>query len=207
MVVARRAWSSSNRRRPLRRGSLVLSVAVVLSFGLITDAAASNFGSTGTPGSGGTTNGVWLTNNANWVVARIGLTQQYTAGVNNAVVGHYNPTDLNGTLTTPSICSDASHDVCVFDGNFLNNGLRGWHACAGSVSGAHPNQICSVGWVRINTFYNPPAAFIACHELGHNVGLRHTGGTTADATSCMNDDGRDTTGLTAHDRTHINGRY
>jgi Dual-action HEIGH metallo-peptidase len=183
----------------------VLAVMLGLTMAMAPVAFATNFGSSGTAGVGGTTNGVWLTNNTIWNVARRGMTATYSTGVFQAVEDEYEVTDFSATALTADSCDDAAHDVCVYDADYGDNGLNGWNACWGTTSGAHPNQQCSVAWVRINEFYSPPAKRIACHELGHSVGLRHT----MDQASCLKRtaDGGNSSDLTAHDRAHINNTY
>lgn len=184
----------------------VLSLATALAL-TATSAAASNFGSEGTAGASGTTNGVFLTANASWSVAKVSLTSTYSNGVSSALSQQYNPTDLNVSEYSPPGCggSYGSYDLCVFDANYGDNGLNGWNACAGSTSGSHPNMVCSMAYVRINTYYSPPAVRIACHEMGHSVGLRHT----SEAASCMkrSADGGTSASLSAHDTGHLNGHY
>jgi Dual-action HEIGH metallo-peptidase len=178
--------------------ALVAGIAV---FGAAT-ATATNFGSTGSPGTTGTVNGVWKTTGSVWTVARRDLTTTYSTAIANSVSNDYNPTDLTAATVTPTTCSAASgHDTCVYDSNYGDNGLNGWNACAGTTNGSHPNQTCTVQWVRINQLYSPSANFIACHELGHSVGLRHT----TNASSCMLDGG--TSVLTSHDVAHVNAAY
>lgn len=186
--------------------ALVVAVVslLVLQVGLV-PAMATNFGSAGTAGSSGTTNGVWLTNNYFWNVGRRNLTATYSTGVYQAVEEEYEPSDMDGAALTPDSCPDSGYDVCVYDYNYGDNGLNGWNACAGTTSGSHPTQRCSLDYVRINTYYSPPAKRIACHELGHSVGLRHT----SDSASCLKRtaDGGTSSDLTSHDRTHLNNTY
>lgn len=192
-----------------KRRNITSLLAGLSILGLITilapAASATNFGSAGTPGTGGTANGVWLTNNNIWNVGRMSLTATYSTGVAQAVEEEYEDSDLNAAALNPATCDDAGYDVCVFDANYGDNGLNGWNACAGSTSGSHPNQQCSLAWVRINQFYSPPAKRIACHELGHSVGLRHT----STQASCLKRtaDGGNSSTLTAHDIAHLNAAY
>ena len=188
------------------RASLFAAFVIVGSMVLLggSTAHATNFGSAGVRGTGKDAagnwlNGVWLTNNTIWNVGRRGLTATYSAGVYAAVEEEYEPTDLTAYAVTTSSCPDSTYDVCVYDADYGDNGLYGWNACAGSTSGTHPTQRCSLDWVRINLRFSPPAKSIACHELGHSVGLRHS----LDQASCMSATGW-SSDLTAHDRAHIN---
>lgn len=143
---------------------------------------ATNFGSQGTPGSGGTTNGVFKTNNAYWNVIRRDLTTNYSDGVTLTLGVDYDEIPgFTATTWEESYCQESGMDVCVFDFDYGDNNLYGWNACAGSYSGTHPNMVCELNYTRINLHYAPPAMRIACHELGHSVGLRHT----IDSASCM----------------------
>jgi hypothetical protein len=114
-------------------------------------------------------------------------------------------TDLEAYSNPESSCVDLGWDVCVYDDNYGDNGLDGWNACTtGTDSGSHPDMVCSLDVARINTFYSPPPFEVACHELGHTVGLRHTTSTT----SCMQSplSVNDTT-YNSHDVGHINSNY
>ncbi len=169
-----------------------------------TPAFASNFGSAGSSGITGTTNGVWLTTNASFVVGRISLTATYSAAVTTVMNNQFNPTDLNVSIASPSYC-DSSIDTCIFDSNYGDNGLNGWNACDGPTSGSHPTMRCGTQWVRINEYYSPPANRIVCHEVAHSVGLRHT----QEQSSCVKStaDGGNSASLSTHDRGHINATY
>lgn len=192
----------ANGRRSCR--SIRICVAAALAASILgLPAEASNFGSFGTPGAGGTNNGVWLTPDSGWLVGRRALTAPYSTGVAEAVGEEYGPTDLNVGVFSPSTCD--IYDVCVYDHDYGDNGLNGWNACAGAVIGNHPTQKCVQAWVRINLFFSPPPKRIACHELGHSVGLRHTD----EQASCVKRtiEGGNSETLSAHDKAHINDNY
>lgn len=188
------------------RRSILFLLTVFLVLSVAGPAQASNFGSSGSAGTAGTTNGVWLTNNSNFVVYKRGLTATYAAGVDDAMNNDYDTiTGFSATSLTRDACTDSSADVCVYDSHYGDNGFNGWNACAGTTSGSHPRRQCSVTWVRINQEYNPPATRIACHEIGHSAGLRHT----QEQSSCVKRtaDGGDSARLSSHDRTHLRDEY
>lgn len=192
----------------LRRISLLVCATALVMWAGTIPAAAGHLYSSGTAGTSGTRNGVWMTPNSTWWVGKRVLTSTYEGGVNNAALGQYGPTDLTVSVFIASSCGDnpdRAYDTCVYDENYGNNGLNGWNACAGSTSGSHPNQTCSKQWVRINLAYSPPANRIACHELGHSVGLQHWG----EQGSCMKTTsaGGTSSVLHQHDRDAINQRY
>jgi hypothetical protein len=142
----------------------------------------ADFGSVGSVGTGGTTNGVFLTDGAYFNVALRNLTTTYRDGALSTVNIDFNGSDLNALAWESSNCV-IGHDTCVFDEDYGDNGLNGWNACDATYGtyGSHPNKVCDNQWVRINTFYNPPAVRIACHEIAHSVGLRHN----SDIYSCV----------------------
>ena len=201
-VVGARASGHAGRRSRRLRARFALVAALIVALSLPAATAATNFGSQGTAGSGGTTNGVWLTPDVTWTVARVSLENAYFDAVTSAVQNQYGPTDLSAFLYTATFCSDASHDECVFDSDYGDNGLNGWNACAGSVIGQHPTQECSMDYGRINLHYSPPAGHIACHEIGHSVGLRHS----TESGSCLVSGGPSAV-LTTHDKGHLNANY
>lgn len=195
-------------------GHWIRSLVVVVVLGLIAQgvrpALGANFGSAGTPGTGGTTNGVWLTPNATWTVAEVGLVARFEAGLDATLTVDYVPTDLFvvENWNVPSCTGSSGYDLCVFDNNYGDNGVYGWNVCAGFVNGTHPTQVCTMDWVRFNLFFptnNNQKRTLACHEVGHSVGLRHPDDGT-NTTSCMNYDWSNLS-LTGHDKSHINATY
>lgn len=181
----------------------VLGIVAVQAIATADDVSAGNWGSAGDVGAGGTTNGVFLTNDSNWIVRGRVLTDPYVTGMMEALQQSYYPTDL--TVTTYPWATSCAGDLCVYDFNYGDNGLNGWNACAGPTQGAHPNMVCSLDYVRVNLFYAPPPKRIMCHEIGHSVGLRHT----QEQASCVKktSDGGDSAVLSDHDKAHVNAHY
>lgn len=114
-----------------------------------------------------------------------------------------------GRLTMYSVTSNS--DLNVQD---LALGATGWWAatyCHSSAtyggSDASHTRWCRPQILTYNTSYSVGVAqpyHLACHELGHSVGLRHY---NTDA-SCMKF--ADTFGaseITSHERDHLNARY
>jgi predicted Zn-dependent protease len=170
---------------------------------LPTQVSASNFGSEGTPGSSGSTNGVFLTDGADWRVARRALVSANSTAVAVAA-SDYSSTTLNAYVSSPSTCSDAAHDVCVYDAVYSGVGFVGWNACAGTATGGHAGMVCSLDYVRFNQAYTFVPQALACHELGHSVGLRHESYTG----SCMYTPSASSSGVLAiHDKDNLNWWY
>lgn len=197
-------------KAPLLRRIITLFAGVALLPIVATSAFAGNFGSIGSPGVGGTNNGVWLTPNADWYVASVSLTPEYAAQVFNTLHADYTVTDLAvfGPTAVTSCTGSSGWELCVFDSDYGDNNLYGWNACAGSVNGAHPNQKCTMAWVRLNLHFpldNNMRRSNACHEIGHSVGLRHPAPNT-NVTSCMVVEIWNLS-LTGHDRNHLNAAY
>lgn len=117
--------------------------------------------------------------------------------------------------------SDPYADVRVWDYNYGNNGYYAWIDCPSDntgTSGSHPNRTCRGQAARFNTWYYFNASVydteysrqsLACHELGHTVGLRHLATNPTDARTCMytyvgSDPYRF---LGTHSRNHVDAQY
>jgi Metallo-peptidase family M12 len=170
--------------------------------------AACNFGSAmGTYRLNGTTGAVSLLPSNTMTVQAVNLSQWRFDGVRWTMTADYSPTRLNTALLRGNSCPDTVH-ICVHANSYVRNSF-GWTSCRdGTSAGRDPNRTCFFQVVRFNTrLSGPDRVRLACHELGHTVGLRHTG----DNTSCML--GSYTAGdggalaLNRHDRDHINDHY
>ena len=103
----------------------------------------------------------------------------------------YNPTDLNAYHSD----ADPLPDVIVHDFNYpLFPSLAGWVNCPPDntgTGGTDPNRWCRGQTLVLNSYLywfdnsvfdtDAQRRNIACHEMGHTVGLRHR----AELTSCM----------------------
>jgi hypothetical protein len=139
------------------------------------------------------------------------------AGISSAVQysisEDYNPTDLVAYWTT----TDNYPDVRLWDWYYPQYNAVAWVDCPADntgvgyySSGNFATRWCRGQIVRFNaeyagSFNQLGRDWVACHELGHTVGLRE--GTNN--YSCMENDWSNgvTEVLLDHDRDHINGQY
>lgn len=123
------------------------------------------------------------------------------------------PTDL----TTFVVTAEAPDtDVVVLDQNYTNFCGYSWHGSGGSVVGlttcvllaTNPASSCEKFQVRYDESFTVGASAtqrrsLACHEVGHTLGLGHTTGTT-----CMVAGSAFPTAYSAHEiSSHINASY
>lgn len=183
-----------------------LAVAAVAVLAAV-PAFASNWGSQGTTGAYLPNNGVFLRLSSSMRVIKCGLLPAHAAAVDSSVYNDYDWTDLGAWTenSPPCECGDGvSERICVFDYNYGDNGYLGWNTCAAGWSGSHPNMKCRRDDVTFNDFYTPNSyTALACHELGHAVGLRHNSSTL----SCMFATDPTHNWLSSHDINHLNTKY
>ena len=100
----------------------------------------------------------------------------------------YNPTDLNAI---PPRNQTPILDVLVQSYDYGNlNGLVAWTDCVPwntGQGGSHPNRWCRGQYITYNSFFywsnfgyydtDAQRRNVACHEMGHTIGLRCTGST------------------------------
>lgn len=128
----------------------------------------------------------------------------------NTMNDDYSPTDLNVISTT----SWSIADVLVYDADYGQNGAAGWVDCPTTAPQgiqADGDRWCKGQTLKYNLdaayapFWEDPGsrAYLACHEMGHTVGLRHWTGNT-----CMYPDAANgPTILDTVDRQHISSEY
>ena len=191
------------RRRSIALGPLMM-LTLIATLGPST-VAATNFGSSGCGPDPAIA--YCIANNYTHAVYFDDLESLHATATTLSLANDFDPTDLVAYETTTT-----AYDVIVSDGNFGSNGWWGYTFCPSTATtgGTNPNVWCRGQVLRYNTTYRTVAfstplqrAYMACHELGHTVGLRHT----TDSGSCMYPDLVTTGVLTGHDIAHINSKY
>ncbi|MEW6225417.1 MAG: hypothetical protein AB1627_12395 [Chloroflexota bacterium] len=142
-------------------------------------------------------------------VALYSLEDRQDRATRDTISTDYNPTDLLMTIVL------SGDDIGVFDGLYGTSGnVHAWTSCAPgatySGSEAAHTRACTPHDVHYNLSF--PAFFdsdgesfaIACHEIGHTVGLRHNG---TGETTCMREPPGTTKKISTHERNHINANY
>lgn len=173
----------------MRRIRVVIPLAAfVVAFGGSV-AYATNFGSTAAGGS--PVNQVSLANNKHHRVDFFDTTTR---------IGNITQWALNNQFPrfdfTWQFVDGNDYDVRVADSNFGDNGVIGWVNCpAGATeTGSNPNRRCYGQRLNYNLYNGYEGQWdtqfggrnMACHELGHTVGLRHEA--AGDNPSCMKTD-------------------
>lgn len=85
------------------------------------------------------------------------------------------------TVLTMPVTTQSTYDVALGDAYYGDNNAFAWASCPplATTFGFHPTQACFNQEVRFNASYMgayttaAERQTIACHELGHTVGLRH----------------------------------
>lgn len=127
---------------------------------------------------------------------------------NDAAEVTFEPTQLN-----ISIDPDTDADVIIKMFDYGDSGYAGATLCpiGSSKYGSNPRVVCRPQELRYNTDSSVAYLFdhylerqyIACHEMGHTVGLRHSG----QSDSCMQETPAVYELLSLHDQMHIDNAY
>ncbi|GFH38028.1 hypothetical protein [Streptomyces pacificus] len=173
-------------------------------------AHASNFGSTS---CGGTPrNCVNLGDNADHSWYPEGTFGNQISGIAASFQEAMNDYEYYTDLTTTKK-SHSTLDVLVTDYNYGSNGAVGWVEClsGSSTSGSHPYKRCDRQKLRLNGSYSSfygnahDRKSMACHEIGHTVGLRHR---ETDGSCMSNKHPSSISSLTStHDDAHVNAYH
>lgn len=211
--------------RSRRVGSVVVKVAtsnalaLAVALATIGPILAGNFGSNTT--SGGTLAHICDGTPASQCIADNWTHTVYINYMTSAsamwnatiyAVNHYNGVaDVSVVLSTAS-----SRDVNVLQVSHGNTEYWAYTTCDENAvkGGADPNRWCKPQWILYNmthpfpwddTTQHPSGRdAVACHEMGHTLGLRHVFNSV---TSCMDSNQTTEKAYSAHDRDELNGQY
>jgi len=126
--------------------------------------------------------------NNRWHAVHYGVVGNQWDGIDDAttwsLANHYNVLDLVAYVDQ----DDPLPDVIVYDHDIYgDNNLFAWVDCPANNTGTGGDESSNTRWcrgqiLRYNAFYesdwqdtNAARRGLACHELGHTVGLRHHG--------------------------------
>jgi predicted Zn-dependent protease len=185
--------------------------ALLIAIGVPVGAVdGTNFGSNTTSGGTSghpcdtTTASQCVANNAYHSVYDFNLGSAWTTAVADAI-GKYNAMAPIQVVWD----GDSDADVLAIEGSYGLNGLWGWTYCSSTAAegGVDPDAWCRPQWMSLNLSYSQTASekrAIACHELGHTLGLRHSNESTG---SCMIKNQRVIDDPSSHDAVKIDQQY
>ena len=201
---------SVNARRAMSAAVFAVAFLFVHSHPVVADHNGVPFGSL-RPCGGTPRNCVSVADNATHLVYFSSVGEGMYNATINTMNEDYNPTDMNMWSTTYW----QTADVWVYDADYGQNGAAGWVDCPANA----PQGVNARGdaWCKNQTLkYNITAAYrpfwedagsrayLACHEMGHTMGLQHWWGSG----TCMFPDAPNgPQNLDPVDRGHINGYY
>jgi hypothetical protein len=149
----------------------------------------------------------------------------YPVGLDASTDGAMSWVDLNvfdpiADVQMVKTTAFSAADLQVYDAGYGYNGFRAWVVCqAGATYGGSgpAGRWCRPQQISFNNALpgypsefdtDTKRRFVACHEVGHSLGLQHS----TETSSCMRDvplgyTGTRATGLTTHDIGHLNAWY
>jgi hypothetical protein len=195
---------------------LAVTTSLVLAALQPAGAIASNFGSNtasgGTPAHAcdTTTSSQCIANNGTHVFCFSAVGSSIVADTRTIMTNDYEALSSITTSEQSCTCSTCSLDLQIFDADY-NTSFWAWTACASGATfgGSDPRRWCkpqNLKWdLGTASAWNTTAGrqYIACHEVGHSLGLRHSG----DTTSCMFPNRITTHVLTSHDQSMLTTWY
>ncbi len=189
-----------------------LGVAAVLAASALFAAPpleATNFGSNLTHPCDTTRASECIANNGYHVVCFDNLGATQVINTRWSMTNNYNPVASVQTAELSCGSPTASFDVKVRDED-QGTAYWGWTQCApgATYGGTDPNRWCKPQYfywelhtqAQWNTTFE--RQYLACHELGHTLGLQHT----SNASSCLSPP-TTSNALTSHDINHLNSAY
>lgn len=201
------------RTRRRERRTITGAVAIVLALVTTSSAIATNFGSNTAAYQSPAHPCDWdpasqcIANNYSHLWYPQSLTANQLAATRNASATYDAVTDI----ATYEMSSSTGVDVIVMDAFTNLPNIIAWTECADGTStvGTDPNVYCRPQWLQYDladaSAYDTPGErnSIACQEMGHTLGLRHSSSTS----SCMYTYRTTQAGLVQHDKDELNAHY
>ena len=191
----------------------ILGIALLLLISPPGPTYALNFGSNTASGGTGahacddTSASQCVANNGTHTIDDIGLSAAWNTAVDDAIDQY----DDDPSVSVAWSASSALDDVWAYSADQGINNMWAWTACHNGPSvtfgGTDPNRWCRPQVIRFNDSYTQTASqkkSIACHEMGHTLGLRHSNEAGG---SCMIKNQRTILEYSAHDSIKLDQQY